>query len=515
MIKVWNVAIYARVSTDRREQQESIPAQVESLKNWLKEISKNNTKEIYKLVASYEDAGFTGSNFDRGSFIRMKEDIELGKINMVLTRDLSRFSRNYVLAGYYLEDYFKENGIRFVSVLDNVDTLMEVDDIVPFKNILNEMYIKDCSRRIRDGLRQRMLLGSCIASKAPYGYIFKEDKKSNLKMVRLVAANDESSDTVKDIFNLYIQGWGMSRIAKHLNEKGINPPSNKNDYISKSSHGAWKGNTIKSILTNPKYGGIMAQGRWKKLSYKIKKVGMVPEEQWVYGGEFEGIVSKETFNMVQELMKKRKSSFRQKNNNVHLFSGVLQCGECAGSMCYRQKYKGYKCTNSQKGGAICSAHSIKEEFLKEILAKDLRERVKNIDIQFIHLKGKEVVLQNSTDENVLNSIDTELNKINNLINKIYLDRINGIIREENFQEMLKNIQLKQDKLINKRQYEESEKGGKNCRVVQEKIGKGIDSLLSFDKLDRNIIERLIKKIVIHEDRNTGDKTVDVYYNFVM
>jgi DNA invertase Pin-like site-specific DNA recombinase len=121
--KIWKVAIYARVSTDKKEQQETIPAQVSSLRKWLLEKSKEDKEAVYNLIEVYEDQGFSGSNFERDSFIRMKEDIEKGKINMILTRDLSRFARNYVVAGYYLEDYFKENGVRFVSVLDNVDTI--------------------------------------------------------------------------------------------------------------------------------------------------------------------------------------------------------------------------------------------------------------------------------------------------------------------------------------------------------------------------------------------------------
>ena len=185
MKKIWNVAIYARVSTDKKEQSESIPAQIQGLKKWIMEKSKSGKEDIYNLKEVYEDYGFSGSNFNRKSFIKMKEDIDCGKINMVLTRDLSRFARNYIVAGYYLEDYFKEKGVRFVSVLDNVDTINEVDDIVPFKNILNEMYIKDCSKRTRDGLRQRMIRGSSIASKPPYGYKFETTYEGEIKSIKL------------------------------------------------------------------------------------------------------------------------------------------------------------------------------------------------------------------------------------------------------------------------------------------------------------------------------------------
>ena len=173
MNKIWDIAIYARVSTDKKEQSESIPVQVENLKKWILNKSKEDLSAIYNLIDVYQDQGTSGSSFDRESFIRMKEDIEDKKINMIVTRDLSRFSRNYILAGYYLEDYFKVNNIRFISVLDNVDTESEFDnDIIPFKNILNEMFIKDCSRKVRSALLTRMERGSSIASKPPYGYNF-------------------------------------------------------------------------------------------------------------------------------------------------------------------------------------------------------------------------------------------------------------------------------------------------------------------------------------------------------
>ncbi len=211
MKKQWRVGIYARVSTDKKEQQESIPAQIDSLKLWLISKKKHDKINQYELIDIYEDQGCSGSSFHRDSFIRMKEDIESGKVNMVLTRDLSRFSRNYIMAGYYLEEYFEVKGVRFISVLDNVDTIEDYNDIIPFKNILNEMYIKDCSRRTKDGLRQRMLRGSCISSKAPYGYRLNTICRDNLKYVQLVIADDGTEKVVRKIFSLYLGGYGFQK----------------------------------------------------------------------------------------------------------------------------------------------------------------------------------------------------------------------------------------------------------------------------------------------------------------
>ena len=197
MKKIWMVAIYARVSTEKKQQQESIPAQVQSLKNWVADKNKSDQLSIYKVVEVYEDSGFSGSNFERDSFKRMKEDIEGKRINMVITRDLSRLGRDYLGTGEYLEKYFKLNGTRYVSVQDNVDTLEEINELIPIKNIFNEMYIRDCSKKSRDGLKQRMLRGSSIASKPPFGYKFNIEFNGNVKLIKLVIAEDETPKVVR------------------------------------------------------------------------------------------------------------------------------------------------------------------------------------------------------------------------------------------------------------------------------------------------------------------------------
>lgn len=512
MRKIWNVAIYARVSTDKKEQQESIPAQVSSLKKWLSEKSNSDTGAVYNLIQVYEDAGYSGSNFDRDSFIKMKEDIEHGKVNMILTRDLSRFARNYITAGYYLEDYFKVNGIRFISVLDNVDTLEEVNDIVPFKNILNEMYIKDCSRRSKDGLKQRMLRGSSIASKPPYGYKFETEYTGNIKTIRLIPAEDETTDVVKEIYELYLQGWGAGRIASYLNSKRIRPPSARLESLAFSKFGLWTSNTILYILKNPKYGGYMVQGRYRKLSYKVKKVVKTSEDEWITGGEFEGIISKETFEETQKQIAKRAKGYRYKTDKVHIFSGVLKCHECGGSMSYRTKYKGYKCTNSQMGAQRCTSHSIKEEYLKEIIISDLKKYATKLGKDSLYENSKLIISQKRNADKELNSINKELQKLDKQFEKIYLDKLNEIINERNFEIISSSIQLKQAELAVRK--EELDKvNSESSDDVLKRYKDKIDKIIDFQEFDRYTVENLINKIVVTEDKDTKEKKVDIYYRF--
>lgn len=514
-LNIWNIAIYTRVSTDKEEQSESISAQIQSLKKWISDKSQKDKNDIYNIKKIYEDQGFSGSNFERDSFKKMKEDIECGKINMVVTRDLSRFARNYIVAGYYLEDYFKKKGIRFISTLDNVDTIYEVDDIVPFKNILNEMYIKDCSKRTRDGLKQRMIRGSSIASKPPYGYNFEKKYKDDFKDITLIPANDGTADIVKEIFNLYLEGWGMAKIATYLNKKGVDPPSARIKNFSKSKFGLWSNNTIRYILTNPKYAGIMVQGRWKKVSYKIKMVKPTVKEEWIIGRKFKGIISKECFDRVQELMKKRSKNFRYKKGKIHLFSGILKCNECGGSMTYRSKYKGYKCLNSQKGNGVCTAHSIKEEYLIQIIKNDLKKRkYKEFNlIEFYKELNKRIDEKYNCIENI-EKIKGKLKKIDWQFEKIYMDNLNGVINKRNFEFLIKKIEKKQKLLINEKERMENKKiRYKEKKILYDTYKKEILRILNFEEFDRATIEHLIDKIIVKEDKKNKEKRVEIYYRF--
>ncbi len=514
-MKIWNVAIYARVSTDKRNQQESIPAQIESLKRWLVEAEGKDAHSEYKLVNVYADEAVSGSTFDRDRFKEMERDIESGKVNMVLTRDLSRFSRNYIAAGYYLEDYFSIKQVRFVSVLDNVDTEEEMNDIIPFKNILNEMYIKDCSKRIRDALKERMLRGSSIASKPPYGYRFDVVYHGNLKTIKLVPAEDEGPDIIREIFKLFLSGWGYGRIATYLNRKKIPPPAHKLIKQGRGKLGLWCNGTIKSILTNPKYGGMLIQQRWRKVSYKVKTIKATTEDQWVNSGEFEGIISSEIFREAQELVLKRSRSYRYKGEARHPYTPVLRCNECGGSMSYRNKYEGYKCTNSQRGGGRCSSHSIKEEFLNKVIISDLKKYVSE------YLNSYEICealvekrMKSNKKYNKLDKVIRDLEKLDGRLEKVYEDRFDGVINEETFKTMILSLEQKQLALMGRKtQLEDTSEVLEGEEHYFQFYKEQLDKLINFEIFQANIIQKLVDKIIVTEDKEQKAKKVDIYYRF--
>uniref|UniRef100_UPI0026047D62 recombinase family protein n=1 Tax=Clostridium sp. TaxID=1506 RepID=UPI0026047D62 len=451
MKKIWNVAIYARVSSVHESQESSVQEQILILKKWLQTQREREHDTEYNLIEEYIDNGCSGSNLDRDGLKKLLDDIEKGAINLVLTKDLSRLSRDHLSSGDLLENKFKNKGIRFIATQDNVDTINEIDDIVPFRNILNEFYVKDCSKKIKNSLKSRMQRGSSIASKPCYGYVFKETTEGNNKTIQLVLAGDETTEVVKEIYMLYLKGWGAGRIASYLNEKGIEPPSARLNNFARSKFGIWNNNTINSILRNPKYGGKMIQGMYKKISYKSKKIVKSDKSEWINGGDFDGIIDKNTFNKVQDMIIYRSNkSIRYKNGQIHPFSTVLICKGCNGSMTYRNKYQGYKCTNSQSGKNRCTPHSLKSEDLINILKQAIKTDInKCIDRDKYYNDIEKVEIENS-HEKELKKIEKELNTLDINFKKVYEDRMNGILSERNSENMINTIQSKQEKLINRK-----------------------------------------------------------------
>ena len=515
MNKVWNIGIYARVSTEKSGQSESVDAQIGSLKKWIIDTANEDKDNVYNLIDTYEDNGISGSSFNRDAFKKMEEDIESKRINMVLTRDLSRFSRDYLQAGEYIEKNFKLNNIRFVAVLDNVDnSKIENDDIIPFKNIINEMYIKDSSRKIKSALKERMQRGSSIASKPLYGYKFEKIYNGEQKTILLVPEGGETTETIKEIFSLYLKGWGAGRIATYLNQKGIATPSSRLKNHAHSKFGFWTNNTIFSILQNHKYGGFLVQQKYQKVSYKMKDIKKTLKENWVWSGEFEGIIDKETFNRVQELLRIRSNGYRYKGEVIHPFSSVLKCGTCRGSLSYRKKYEGYKCTLSQSGAKRCTCHSIKEADLILQIQQDIRSMIyKSINKEKYYNKIKNIKIEEDYTKE-LKQIENELEKLDAKFKRMYEDKLNDLISEMNFTNFIKVVQEKQEKLIKrKEQLENIISNSEDSTDIISIYKEEIDKLFNLKEIDRSFVETIIEKIIVYEDTERKEKSIDIYYKF--
>jgi len=259
----------------------------------------------------------------------------------------------------------------------------------------------------------------------------------------------------------------------------------------------------------------MVQGRWRKISYKINKVRATRKEEWIYGGEFKGIVSKEIFEQVQNSINKRAKNYRYKGQSVYIFSTVLKCNECGGSMSYRKKFQGYKCTNSQMGGGRCTAHSLKEDKLKDIIVANLRECIlRELDSQDIYNKINKFINKKENYHNKIKTIENELKKSDRQFQELYLDKFNGKVSERNFEILTKALETKQHKMIMEKNLilEKLEVDG-NYNNIYEGYKNEIDKILSFQNLDREMVESLIEKIIISEDKQMKQKSIDIFYKF--
>lgn len=302
------------------------------------------------------------------------------------------------------------------------------------KNLMHDMFAQESSQNIKRALKERMEKGSSIASKPPYGYKFDTIYDGEEKRITLIPEGGETTETVKDIYMLYIKGWGAGKIATYLNEKGVPTPSSRLKNHARSKFGLWTNNTIFSILQNHKYGGYLVQQKYEKVSYDTKEVVRTSEDKWIWSGEFEGIIDKDTFNQVQMLLQKRSTGHRYKGEVIHPFSTVLKCGTCGGSLGYRKKYEGYKCTLSQSGGKRCTCHSAKEKDLISQIQEELKSMESTQQFSLIKEKFKEE-LNNLFNNNMIERYFVETIIDNIVIHEVLGSKKNKIEISYNFNKL--------------------------------------------------------------------------------
>lgn len=383
-----------------------------------------------------------GTTFDRPSFQKMIKDIENKKINMVITKDLSRLGRDYIQTGFYLEKYFPENRVRYISILDNIDTGVDStsNDITPFKAILNDMYAKDISSKIKSVKHNKQELGLFIGSKAPYGY--KSSKETSNKIV----IDEEVKPIIQRIFNEAKSGKTCLAIAQDLNIDKILTPSqyaiSKGHKITKVSN-YWADTRIREILLNEVYIGNMVQGRMKKINYKSKINIRLPKEQWkIVENTHEPIIDKETFYKVKEMIEKRKQT-RVKTHD-YLLKGFVHCHECGKKVgCSSQELANgkvyyFRCstyTENAKLG-LCTSHNIR----MDIVEKEVNSKIisilndffdKDNFINIIKTKIEETKKSMSLEQEI-QEYETKINKISLEIDSIYDDKLSKIITEDDF-----------------------------------------------------------------------------------
>lgn len=377
----YRVAGYLRLSVEDgdKEVSDSIVSQKSIIEDKIKKLGSD-----FELYDFYIDDGYTGLNTDRPSFQRMLDDIEKKKINCVITKDLSRLSRNNFEANYFIEIFFLEKEIRYIAILDNVDTYLKNsnNDMIQFKTLINDWYSKDISRKVKSGVWARKEQGLYVAAKAPYGYAKDENNRNKLQV------NDEEARIVKKIFQMYNKGETMGEIARILQNDKVYCPSYNGFEKNKNGEYGWNYSTISKILKNKVYLGHTEYGKVMNLSYKSKKVKQIPRREWkIVYNTHKAIISQDLFDSVQN-----KINLNQRaKSHVHkwILNGIVMCKECGEPMQLKVKYRKDNTTISfmrlycssslhKKGYCVRKHKGIDLQSVTQIVVSNLNKKIKRI-----------------------------------------------------------------------------------------------------------------------------------------
>ena len=516
----YRVGNYIRLSeSDEDKTYESDSESVINQRHLLMDFVKENG---FTFVDEYVDDGYTGTNFNRPGFQRMIKDIESGRINCVITKDLSRLGRNHVGCGNLLEEYFPANKIRFISILDGVDTFLDSanNDIAPFKSLFNDMTSKDTSKKIRSILKNKKQQGKFIGSKPCYGYMRDSEDKGHL------IPDPEVAPVVKKIFKMAYYGNGVSDIVSYLNDNNIKCPSayKGTKSSSRQKFNMWTISSVNKLLKNRIYTGDMVQNKQTKMSYKSQKKITLDESLWIIvEGTHEPLVSKVMFDSIQNAPARTRVTHC--NREKRLLENLLTCKECGNTLTVlHRKNKNYKdntywSVNCNKYARdprrkLCYPHffpydkleekimsAIKntcQRYLDSLNVKELSEKIKR--------ERKKVKNEHQKERE---SLVLDIEELKRKMDALYDDKFNGIISADNYVRLSSQTE-KQIASLNSRIYEIDNKENQIKEDTKEiiKYEEQIKALLNLDEPNRELIKTLVKIIYIDKDKN-----IEIQYRF--
>ena len=518
--KVWNACGYLRLSHEDgdKEESNSITGQKNLIRDYL-----NHHPEIVECGMKVDD-GFSGSSFERPAFQEMMADVKAGKINCIVVKDLSRFGRNYLDAGEYIERIFPFLGIRFIAINDNYDSLhrnnLSDEFVIPFKNLMNEAYCRDTSVKIRSQLEIKRRRGDFIGSFAVYGYLKDPENKNHL------VVDEFAADVVRDIFRWKIEGISAGDIADRLNRDGILAPL---DYkksqglrfatpFGVNAHSSWNATTILRILKNPVYTGVLEQGKNTTPSYKVKRRIEKPREEWnVVKGMHEAVIDQHDFEIIQKVLA-MDTRTSPGNDAVELFSGMVYCGECGAAMVRKtvpsgkKKYIYYVCA-AHKNEKTCYAHSLRDRILEEIVLESVKRQVQNVlGMEKILELTETAILQQAgvkKHQGRLDKKNEEIGRYQRLLCSLYENLTEGVIDREEYRGLKTNYTALLSEAERQAEAIRTEIG----RIMESGVeGKSwIDQFRKYQNLtmlDRAVVVSLIERILIYKD-----KQVEIVYNW--
>ena len=503
----WKVAAYLRLSIDDGDKMESNSiTNQKSLINLYIEHEKD-----LKIKDYYIDDGYSGTDFERPNFRRLMNDIEKGKINTIIVKDLSRFGRNYIEVGKYIEEILPIYKIRFIAVTDTIDSYKDPNSInnviVPFKNLMNDEYARDISNKVKSILNTKKENGEFIGNSAPFGYL--KDPKDKHKFI----VDEKASKIVKKIYKMALDGYSKKAIVDNLNKYGIPTPRLYKvqelnfKYKITQSMSIWDGTKVDDILNNRTYTGVLEQGKKRRISYKVHKNIDVTSKEWtVVENHHKPLISLEDFEKVQDKIYGRDLRV-QKNGEYDLFAGHIMCADCGNTLTKRKGkiHDYYYCTSYIKQKE-CSKHTCQMKKLKEMVLETINKQIEmafNIDKAIGYITKISGV---DYDREILN------NRLQNLKNKkikymklkedLIIDLNDKIISEDeyktykiDYEDNLKKVDMEINKVENE------------LKIVGQDNERNTDWLNTFkrrdniDELSHKLIREFIDCIYVHEDGN--------------
>ena len=530
-------ALYCRISLDDGSQNESMS--ISNQKLMLKYYAEKNGMPRYEY---YVDDGYTGRNFNRPSFKRLIADIEAGKVGCVITKDLSRLGRNYIEAGSYIEIFFPKHNVRYIAVTDGVDSLTRQEmDITPFKNILNDMYSRDISKKVLAGRMTRSRQGKFGGGQPPLGLMRDPEERGHLIL------DPDTAPTIRKIYDLALNGWGCMRIAKQLMEDKIPITRVKSNTECDVNYYSWGSARISHILRNPFYKGAHLVCRTHQKGIRSNTYDIIPREEWeVLEGCHEAIVSPEDWEKVQELIDRRPPIMEGNACPFYnLFHDIIYCATCGKSMQVRYEKVGrtgknrftgeerepidkayYICqTYNRLGKNACTSHKVEARDLYNLVLKDIQElaamALKDVESFYQRISSRmerRYLADASEMEKERERLEARNREIDDMFLNLYTDKAKGILSEQRFVKLTAAMEREQEE--NQKQLKELALSLRRSNEQESDVRTFIREIRQYAavrELDEGILNRLISWILVGEVKKVdGEKfqEIKIIYNFV-
>ena len=529
--------LYCRISLDDGGDNESMS--ISNQKIMLRDFAEKNGmfQDEY-----YVDDGYTGRNFNRPAFQRMIVDIEAGKIGCVITKDLSRLGRNYIEAGSYIEIFFPKHNVRYIAITDGVDSLTRREmDITPFKNILNNMYSRDISKKVLSGITIRSRQGKFCGGTPPLGLMRDPEDKGHLII------DPKTAPIIRKIYDYALDGLGCMRISKKLMEEKIPVTHVKSNTECQENYYYWAGSRISHILRNPFYKGAHLVFRTHQKGIRSNTYDIVPREEWeIIENCHEAIVSPEEWDKVQELIDRRPTIM---NGNAcpfyNLFHGIIYCATCGKSMQVRYEKVGrtgknrftgeqrepidksyYICqTYNRLGKNACTSHKIEARDLYNLVLKDIQEMaktaLKDADAFYQRLSSRmehRYMADASQMQKECERLEARNREIDEMFLNLYTDKAKGILSEQRFVKLTATMEQEQEE--NQRHLQELMRMLQQSDAQESEVRTFIREIRQYatiQKLDETVLNRLISQILVGEVKKVDGQKVQevrIVYNFV-